>query len=564
MNIYETENIESFCEERNVVLKHLSKYITNFLGIDFSVKLEIGPEKDFIEMVTAKERFIIPFIEGHYLDVLKIIDIEIEKYLEVLEYDNIEMSNVINNTAKKIIFERLDNEGVIENIKIENFIRTLQEVSSFTYENEPINIGIFHCKTEIELEKIKNNLNYDYISFQKCEIKDFLVLQKPLMRIIDNKNFAIVMDLNFYVVGLIKRKIDSKPICEIVNESILDNEKLLFKKDIISEIENMAKNLYEGDFSEKFLNMIEFFKYDYKTEKLVRNYTKENKKKTNELSNLFCNYITTELKKVKQKLDEKLIRDFDFEKMTYITLYKKEVRFWTNSYFSVTLKKSNWRIENYIALAHDIFASINISPYTLVVDKFGSIIISILRDKDMKSSHEEQIKRIIEEQVEYIDEMSIKIFKLIKNIRKMSWNNEGALFIIITNEDYLNKYKNELIEKQGKDNNYKTIIKKGNQSPCITEINDEMIQSIAGVDGATIINRKFEIISFSEMIKSQEFDKSRCGKIYGARTNAAINATKFGTAIKVSEDGDISVFREVTYRNLDDTLFKRVEKVLSI
>ena len=62
------------------------------------------------------------------------------------------------------------------------------------------------------------------------------------------------------------------------------------------------------------------------------------------------------------------------------------------------------------------------------------------------------------------------------------------------------------------------------------------------------------------MIKTQDIDRSNCANVYGARTNAAINATKLGTSIKISEDGDIDIYRNVIFR--DGTCI--LENVLTI
>jgi hypothetical protein len=68
------------------------------------------------------------------------------------------------------------------------------------------------------------------------------------------------------------------------------------------------------------------------------------------------------------------------------------------------------------------------------------------------------------------------------------------------------------------------------------------------------------------MIKSQDIQKItdlKVENIYGARSLAAINAAKFGTSIKVSEDGDISIYRTVLYQD-NGWFVKKIMKVLSI
>ncbi len=62
----------------------------------------------------------------------------------------------------------------------------------------------------------------------------------------------------------------------------------------------------------------------------------------------------------------------------------------------------------------------------------------------------------------------------------------------------------------------------------------------AAIDGAVILDYKFNILSAGEMF-SNKGTKVR-GKYRGARTIAAISSSRFGLSIKVSEDGEILIF----------------------
>ncbi|MDQ7860351.1 diadenylate cyclase [Peribacillus frigoritolerans] len=68
-----------------------------------------------------------------------------------------------------------------------------------------------------------------------------------------------------------------------------------------------------------------------------------------------------------------------------------------------------------------------------------------------------------------------------------------------------------------------------------------LLELIASIDGAVLIDHSYNILSFGEMISS---DETQEGKQYrGARTKAALSASRFGLGIKVSEDGDITIFQ---------------------
>lgn len=72
-------------------------------------------------------------------------------------------------------------------------------------------------------------------------------------------------------------------------------------------------------------------------------------------------------------------------------------------------------------------------------------------------------------------------------------------------------------------------------------------QEIAGIDGATIINRDAGIISFGAIITIARNDDEE--KISGGgRTAAAVQLSKHGIGVKVSEDGQITIFKEMKKR----------------
>lgn len=78
----------------------------------------------------------------------------------------------------------------------------------------------------------------------------------------------------------------------------------------------------------------------------------------------------------------------------------------------------------------------------------------------------------------------------------------------------------------------------------------KVIQSSAKVDGALIINNEGTVLDVACMIgqptdaKLEQVGLEKLERFSGARSTAAWNASVYGTAIKVSEDGPISIFRQ--------------------
>ena len=60
-------------------------------------------------------------------------------------------------------------------------------------------------------------------------------------------------------------------------------------------------------------------------------------------------------------------------------------------------------------------------------------------------------------------------------------------------------------------------------------------------DGLTTIGRSGMVLGAGDIINLQSSNKNISG---GGRTQAAISASSFGLAVKVSEDGPISIFKD--------------------
>jgi DNA integrity scanning protein DisA with diadenylate cyclase activity len=69
-----------------------------------------------------------------------------------------------------------------------------------------------------------------------------------------------------------------------------------------------------------------------------------------------------------------------------------------------------------------------------------------------------------------------------------------------------------------------------------------IVQSVARIDGAVVVGPAGELIAIGAILKGVGGIKG----IEGARTTAAIHASRLGAAIKVSEDGVVSLFKDGT------------------
>ncbi|WP_026886840.1 diadenylate cyclase [Clostridium beijerinckii] len=549
-----------------LALDQLSSYITEFVGIGYNVKINsknVNSSTSRLEFVPENEQSIIKYVDKHYEKALEIIDSTIKDYLKKNELNFDDISHIFNKIAVSIIFRdiAIDSDG--KKIRKQHFIKTLQDMSNLTYENENIKMGIFYCKNGKAIDFFKDNNNFEYIKTKTCDLKEFICTQKPLLKIIDNRNYAVVLNSDFDVIGVIKINFGCNKICDIMSNIRQLKEKSLFLSDLIDEMVLGTENLYSEAFFQYILNQnfcnqkhIGINKKEYL--EFVNNRKEKAKHPFEEMGRFVIDILKEEKERINKELEE---YSGKIDDILYITIENREIEFGINDYFSICQKSCDWKIKNYVSLAHHIFSGIYLNPNFLVYDKFQDIIRDVFKNCEFNSYNKEKVKNIMSKEIKNIHVISEKIFKLICNVKKMSISNTGALFVIITDEKYYKENKNKLFESSISINTYKNFIKSNNMNPCITEVNDDTLQLIASVDGATLLDKDFNIISYSEMIKQHKnFDKSKCGKMYGARTNAAVNGAYFAITIKVSEDGDITLFRKVKYRGNKD----RVEKLLTI
>lgn len=549
-----------------LALNQLSSYITEFVGFGYDLKINsknVNESISRLEFVPENEHSVIKYVDKHYEKALEIIDLTIRNYLKKNELNFDDISYIFNKIAVSIIFKDLTTDSEVKKIRRQHFVKTLQDMSNLTYENENIKMGIFYCKNGKAIDFLKNNDNFEYIKIKNCDLKEFIYSQKPLMKIIDNRNYAVVLNSDFYVVGVIKTSYGCNKICDIMSDIRLLREKSLFISDLIDEIVQVTEKLYSDAFFEHILNQNSWNQTYTGMEKheyyeFVKNRKETAKQSFEDLGKLVIDTVKEEKERINKELVE---YSGQMDNILYITIENREIEFGINDYFSICQKSCDWKIKNYVSLAHHIFSGIYLNPNMLVYDKFQDIIKDVFKNCEFNSYNKEKVKNITSKEIKNIHVISEKIFKLIRNVREMSISNTGALFVIITDEKYYKENKNKLFEASISINTYKNFVKSNNMNPCITEVNDDTLQLIASVDGATLLDKDFNIMSYSEMIKQHKnFDKSKCGKMYGARTNAAVNGAYFAISIKVSEDGDITLFRKVRYQGNKD----RVEKLLTI
>ena len=143
----------------------------------------------------------------------------------------------------------------------------------------------------------------------------------------------------------------------------------------------------------------------------------------------------------------------------------------------------------------------------------------------------------------FLETIASSILRLALNL---SFERQGALIVIPDDNDKLKEIIPDYNQKDQVNKTLRSTIKGLNVTD---KIQRKIIMSSAKIDGALVISSNGQALDVSCMIGEPaqlKLDKMKIVKLErypGARSTAAWNASIYGTAIKVSEDGPITIFR---------------------
>ncbi|MDP3160565.1 MAG: DNA integrity scanning protein DisA nucleotide-binding domain protein [Reyranella sp.] len=125
----------------------------------------------------------------------------------------------------------------------------------------------------------------------------------------------------------------------------------------------------------------------------------------------------------------------------------------------------------------------------------------------------------------------------------VSFRRSGALFVILKNRKNLHKIvrHGDAFDDHGRmeiDRRFDEIF----SGKTIQNLPRALVVELASVDGAIVIDNSGRLRAYGAVLEPKRRGHSR--GMEGARTKAAKGASYFGLAIKVSSDGDISVFHD--------------------
>jgi DNA integrity scanning protein DisA with diadenylate cyclase activity len=77
----------------------------------------------------------------------------------------------------------------------------------------------------------------------------------------------------------------------------------------------------------------------------------------------------------------------------------------------------------------------------------------------------------------------------------------------------------------------------------ILDVPPTVLENIARIDGAVVLCPDGNLMAFGAILHHQSTEEALNRTVEGGRTTAAIAASQYGTVLKISEDGLISMYR---------------------
>jgi len=388
---------------------------------------------------------------------------------------NFESAYEINRYFTKVLTQLLFGKDY-ENEVVFKFIRNANKLAGMTYENETIETGIY-VADEDTIEKFCERNQWSLIRGSEADFEEIININKPMRKLVDNREFAYCFDRNLKYIGIIS---NDDMTCSI-GEKISKLQQKDLKKSLAEQIEDIC-DYFSKNMKEMILNEI--------------------KEKDNGIEYADAELILDKIVEMYQPYNIGNIKN-EVQNILYIEISNERVKYYLNSYTYIEEKHGEWRLYEYLSL---------VAP--LVGHLFMGLFFAGSQDN-------------------YIYVVDV-IYKLIMVIKEMSIKNRGGLIILCEEESKIDEIKTPDVNL-----NFKKLF--GDIDAVeLLKISNEKLMGIISVDGGTIINSQLELMDFGRILKNNMKNNIK----YGARTNAALAASEYGLAIKISEDGDVTLYRK--------------------
>ncbi len=476
----------------NRIRESIGKKLEEFFGVEILIR-----GKKRINIYSTLERRL-KKIAKH--DMMRLMNIA----QSILNDDTISGEKVLFFELIEEIIHKFIGENILDIDIIEQkyFFDQLKRISGETYESEKANLNILLFNKKEDIEKDLDDLGLDLIKGGGERVED-LFNSKLTLKLLDGKNTILILDNKLNFIGIGRNKNKGLPIKLKISERI-------------REVDN---------------SLLRYFFFLY-----INSLLKDSESIKQDLEELNWEIDEEDLREALELSEELLVADI---RDTY-----KEYRKLTGDYLFIEI--DNGLLNVYLNNSLDNYLSYNNSKWKyksfylfkfLIIEKLYSQ--RLIEHKNSNLESHEYMKKVID-----------NINVLTRLLKHYTTGRKGAL-IVILKEDLENfenkigmkrveeKLKNSIILSEFSYNKdfYKKIVLHSEKTAKLTEIHFNFLDLITSVDGAIILDSSFNLLTFGELIKLD-----RGSRDLGARTNAALSASKSAIAIKVSEDGEITMY----------------------
>ena len=126
----------------------------------------------------------------------------------------------------------------------------------------------------------------------------------------------------------------------------------------------------------------------------------------------------------------------------------------------------------------------------------------------------------------------------------------GALFVVLDNMEAADVLVSQpdLVDHHNQTNADNGVTSKDQlhyllRDKSVLDVPSTVLENIARIDGAVVLCRNASLIAFGAILHHHSTEEALNRTVEGGRTTAAIAASHYGTVLKISEDGLISMYR---------------------
>lgn len=466
--------------------------LSEYLGVKLKLKAH-GNHVEFIPEFNSK--FIKKTLE-HIGEIFEILDIILEEYYE--ENNNIYFTDLIEEFSQKLIGHMVKEKLVVTGEQM-NFMDTIKRICNETYESENSNLNILLFKNRKIIPEELKKMGLNFLPFDTPKKIEEIFKEKLSLKMLNGDNLVLIIDSDFKGYGL----------------GVNDEKNTVFKERMLVKLRNQNNGYLISFISLLSQNILTSIDKDSISIELKAGF-----KMSEDKIDKLVKYSNEEM--ISSKV---LFNTYNKEKRErfpyiYMEIKNKELKLYLQNSIDnyLSYRSGKWKLKSFHILKF------------LIIEKFymDSFVFHLFNDKIEKK---DIIKNII---------MNVDVLVcLIKNLLE---EGKGGLFIIL--ERTIKKIEREKIFVGGNEDNsiYKRTVLKDGENTRIKNHNFEYLKLISKVDGAVTMDNEFNLLSFGRLVKLDMNGSKE--KVEGARTAAAISGSKYGLAIKVSEDKKITVWED--------------------